>query len=78
MARLTFTPIQFGLRNLPLAAMDILIVWGTNIWMSFVIWKHQKWIEGRKTNSMIFRVSQKLSAKIKAGKRPENPLDENP
>jgi len=77
-ARLTFTPIQFGLRNLPLAAMDILIVWVTIIWMSFVIWKHQKWIEGRKTNSMIFRLSQKLSTKIKAGKVAEKSLDENP
>ena len=32
-ANLIFTPIQFGLRNLPLAAVDILIVWGTIIWM---------------------------------------------
>src|ERR1051325_9822991 len=31
-ANLIFTPIQFGLRNLPLAAVDILIVWATIIW----------------------------------------------
>ena len=30
-ANLIFTPIQFGLRNLPLAALDIVIVWGTII-----------------------------------------------
>jgi translocator protein len=30
-ANLIFTPIQFGLRNLPLASVDILIVWGTII-----------------------------------------------
>ena len=31
-ANLAFTPIQFGLRNLPLASLDILIVWGSIIW----------------------------------------------
>jgi benzodiazapine receptor len=43
-AKLIFTPIQFGMRNLPLAAVDILIVWGTIIWMMAVIWKHHKWV----------------------------------
>ena len=43
-ANVIFTPIQFGMRNLPLAALDILIVWGTIIWMIVVIWKHYKWI----------------------------------
>ena len=41
---LIFTPIQFGMRNLPLAAVDILIVWGSIIWMSTAIWKHHKWV----------------------------------
>lgn len=43
-ANLVFTPIQFGLRNLPLAAVDILIVWSTIIWMSIAVWKHYRWI----------------------------------
>ncbi|MBX3448650.1 MAG: tryptophan-rich sensory protein [Planctomycetaceae bacterium] len=43
-ANLIFTPIQFGMRNLPLAAVDILIVWGTIIWMSVAIWKHYRWV----------------------------------
>ena len=43
-ANLIFTPIQFGMRNLPLAAVDILIVWGTITWMMVVIWKHHKWV----------------------------------
>ncbi len=43
-ANLSFTPIQFGLRNLPLASADILIVWGTIIWMMIAIWKHYKWV----------------------------------
>ncbi len=43
-ANLIFTPIQFGLRNLPLASVDILIVWGTIIWMVVVIWRYYRWI----------------------------------
>ncbi|QDV71368.1 TspO/MBR family protein [Rosistilla carotiformis] len=43
-ANLCFTPIQFGLRNLPLAAVDILIVWTTILWMMFAIWKHYRLI----------------------------------
>ena len=43
-ANLLFTPIQFGLRNLPLAAVDILIVWATIVWMMMAVWKHYKWI----------------------------------
>ena len=43
-ANLIFTPIQFGLRNLPLAAIDIVIVWVTIIWMMVAIWKHYKWV----------------------------------
>ena len=43
-ANLSFTAIQFGMRNLPLAAVDILVVWVTIIWMSIVVWKHHKWV----------------------------------
>lgn len=43
-ANLAFTPIQFGLRNLPLATVDILIVWGSILWMMVAIWKHSRWI----------------------------------
>jgi tryptophan-rich sensory protein len=43
-ANLVFTPIQFGMRNLPLAAVDILIVWSTIIWMSVAVWSHYRWI----------------------------------
>ncbi len=44
MANLIFTPIQFGWRNLPLAAVDILIVWGTIVWMVASIWNHSRWV----------------------------------
>ncbi len=43
-ANLIFTPIQFGMRNLPLASVDILIVWGTIIWAAVAIWKHYRWV----------------------------------
>jgi benzodiazapine receptor len=43
-ANLIFTPIQFGMRNLPLASVDILIVWATIIWAAVAIWKHYRWV----------------------------------
>lgn len=43
-ANVAFTPIQFGLRNLPLAAADILLVWATIIWIMVAIWAHYKWV----------------------------------
>lgn len=43
-ANLIFTPIQFGMRNLPLAAVDIVIVWSTIIWMMISVWSHYRWV----------------------------------
>lgn len=43
-ANLSFTPIQFGLRNLTLASIDILIVWATIVWMMSAIWRHYRWV----------------------------------
>ena len=43
-ANLAFTPVQFGMRNLPLASVDILIVLGTIVWMIAAIWPHYKWV----------------------------------
>ena len=43
-ANLLFTPIQFGLRNLELAAIDILIVWITILWMIVAAWPHARWV----------------------------------
>jgi benzodiazapine receptor len=42
-ANLIFTPIQFGLRNLTLAAADILVVWTTILWCMVAIWPHYRW-----------------------------------
>lgn len=33
-----FTPIQFGLKNNPLASLDILLVVGTLIWALYAVW----------------------------------------
>jgi benzodiazapine receptor len=43
-ANLIFTPLQFGLRSLFLAAADILIVWATILWSAIAIWPHHKWV----------------------------------
>lgn len=40
----SFTPIQFGLQNNILAALDILLVLGTLIWAMIVIYPHIKWV----------------------------------
>ncbi|MDO8481584.1 MAG: TspO/MBR family protein, partial [bacterium] len=39
-----FTPIQFGLKNLPLASIDVLLVLLTLIWAMFSIYPYAKWI----------------------------------
>ncbi|MFZ2303328.1 MAG: TspO/MBR family protein [Minisyncoccia bacterium] len=37
-----FTPIQFGLKNLPLASIDILLVLGTLVWALVAIYPYAK------------------------------------
>ena len=39
-----FTPLQFGLQNNYLAALDILLVLGTLIWGMVVIWPRVRWV----------------------------------
>lgn len=41
---IAFTPIQFGLKNLPLAALDVLLVLITLIWAMVAIYPYAKWI----------------------------------
>ncbi len=40
----SFTPIQFGLQNNLLAALDIILVLGTLIWAMIVIYPYARWI----------------------------------
>src|SRR3989344_495417 len=39
-----FTPIQFGLQNNFLAALDILLVLGTLVWALVALYPHVKWV----------------------------------
>jgi tryptophan-rich sensory protein len=41
---LSFTSIQFGLKNNLLASADILLVLGTLVWAMVAIWPHARWI----------------------------------
>ena len=43
-ANFSFSPVQFGLNNLPLASLIILIVLGTIIWSMWAVWPHYKWV----------------------------------
>jgi benzodiazapine receptor len=43
-ANLLFMPIFAGLRNVPLAAVDIVNVWVTIMWMMVAIWPINKWV----------------------------------
>lgn len=44
LANFSFTPVQFGLNNLPLASAIILVVLGTLVWSMVVIWPHYQWV----------------------------------
>lgn len=41
---LAFTPIQFGLKNNALAAVDILLVLATLVWALRAVWPHARWV----------------------------------
>ncbi len=43
-ANLLFMPLFGGLRNIPLATIDILIVLGTIPWLMIAIWPHYRWV----------------------------------
>ena len=43
-ANLMFMPIFTGLRSVPLAAADIVIVWATIILCVVAIWPHYRWV----------------------------------
>jgi translocator protein len=41
---LAFIPILFGLRSLPLASVDVLLVWGTIVWTVLALWPRYRWV----------------------------------
>lgn len=42
-ANVAFTPIQFGLRNLGLASVDIVVALVTIVWCMVVFWPYAPW-----------------------------------
>ena len=43
-ANILFMPIFGGLRNLPLASVDILVVLVTIVWTIVAVWPHYRWV----------------------------------
>jgi len=43
-ANVLFMPIFAGLRNVPLAAADIVVVWLTILWCVVAVLPHHKWV----------------------------------
>jgi tryptophan-rich sensory protein len=43
-ANLLFMPLFAGLRNVPLAAVDIVIVWATILWCAIAVWPVYRWV----------------------------------
>lgn len=43
-ANVSFTPVQFGLNNLPLACVVILVVLVTIPWLMYAVWPYAKWV----------------------------------
>ncbi len=41
---LLFSPVQFGLENLELATLVIVLVLGTLIWAQVAIWRYARWV----------------------------------
>jgi benzodiazapine receptor len=43
-ANLAFSPILFSLRSLTVASVDVLVVWGTILWMMVAVWPYARWV----------------------------------
>ncbi len=41
-SNVAFTPLQFGLKSLPLASIDILVVLATIVWCMVAFWPHSR------------------------------------
>lgn len=41
---LMFSPLQFAWQNLALAALDIILVWGTIVWLMLWIYPYRRWL----------------------------------
>jgi len=43
-ANLLYSPIFFGMKNIPLATLDIAVVWITIVMQFFLMWKKHRWV----------------------------------
>lgn len=43
-ANVLFMPLFAGLRSVPLAAVDIVVVWATILWCVVAVWPHARWV----------------------------------
>jgi translocator protein len=43
-ANVLFMPLFAGLRSVPLAAADIVVVWATIPWCVVAVWPHYRWV----------------------------------
>ncbi len=39
-----FTPLQFGLQNLVLASIDVILVWITLVWAMIAVYPYARWV----------------------------------
>ncbi len=53
-SNVAFTPIQFGLRNLWLAELDIIVVLVTIVWSMIAIWPHARWASAALTPYLVW------------------------
>ena len=44
LANVLFMPIFAGLRNVPMACLDILVVWATLVWCMLAVWPAYRWV----------------------------------
>lgn len=43
-ANVLFMPLFAGLRSVPVAAADIVVVWATLVWCVVAVWPHHRWV----------------------------------
>ena len=77
-ANLLFMPIFSGLRNVPLAAADIVVVWATIIWCVVAVWPFRRWVAVAQVPYFVWvslATAIQLSVTAMKGWRPGNAQD---
>lgn len=53
-ANVLFMPLFAGLRSVPLAAADIVVVWATIPWCVVAVWPHARWVALAQTPYLVW------------------------